>query len=73
MSRGLLFDLARVVLWLLLTPVAYFAGWLNSVAFVSILSVWALVESAWSAFRANEESRLARIEGKLDKLLGEES
>lgn len=30
-------------------PVAYFSGWLESVVFVSALSLWALVSGHWSA------------------------
>jgi hypothetical protein len=36
-----------------------------------VLSLWALVESAWAAYRANEAKRLERIEEKLDRLLGD--
>jgi hypothetical protein len=69
LNRSQIFDLARVILWAVLTPTAYMLGWLNSVAFVSLLSIWALVETAWAAYRATEEKRLARIESKLDRLL----
>lgn len=69
MSRSELFDLGRVAAWAVLVPIAYTLGWLQSVVFVSLLSLWALVESAWAAFRANEGKRLARIEAKLDELL----
>lgn len=71
MSRGELFDLARVVAWAVLVPVAYVMGWLQSVIFVSLLSLWALVESAWAAFRTHDDyqDRLRRIEAKLDELL----
>jgi hypothetical protein len=48
-----LFDWARVIWWLVLTPIAYLMGWLDKVAFVSLLSIWALVESAWAARQAS--------------------
>jgi hypothetical protein len=70
-TRGEAFDLARVVAWAALVPAGYLLGWLESVAFVSLLSVWALVESAWAAFRAGAEKALRRIEEKLDRLLGD--
>lgn len=47
------FNAARVVAYVVLTPVAYLLGWLNSVAFVSLLSIWALVESAVAAWRSD--------------------
>ena len=33
-------------------PVAYAAGWLTSLTFVSALSLWALVSGHWSAWQA---------------------
>lgn len=67
------FNLARVIWWLILTPVAYFAGWLDKVTFVALLSIWALVEAAWGAFQSPSNKKLFaqlnRIEGKLDRLL----
>jgi hypothetical protein len=39
-------------------PIAYEAGWLTSVTFVSALSLWALVSGHWSAWQA------ARVEVK---------
>jgi hypothetical protein len=66
-----LFDWARVFWWLILTVIAYFIGWLDKVAFVSVLSILALVESAWAARQASAlNAKLAAIEEKLDLLLG---
>jgi hypothetical protein len=65
-----LFNLARVVWWLVLTPISFFMGWLDKVVFVSLLSIWALVESAWGAFEASSaQTQINRIEEKLDQLL----
>lgn len=47
------FNLVRVIAYAVLTPVAYFLGWLNSVTFVALLSIWALVESAVAAWRSD--------------------
>lgn len=47
------FNGARVVAYVILTPVAWKLHWLNSVQFVSLLSIWALVESAIAAWRAD--------------------
>jgi hypothetical protein len=33
-------------------PVSYLFGWLNSVTYVSALSLWALVSGHWSAWQA---------------------
>jgi hypothetical protein len=65
------FDLARVGFWLILTPVAFFAGWLSNVAFVSLISLWALVETAWAAYRAESTKQIDAVEGKLDKIMEE--
>lgn len=47
------FSLIRVIFWISLAPVAYVMGWLESVTFVSFLSLWALVETAYAAYRAD--------------------
>lgn len=47
------FNAARVVAYAILTPVAWYLGWLASVQFVSLLSIWALVESAVASWRAD--------------------
>lgn len=57
-----LFDWARVIWWLILTVIAYFIGWLDKVAFVSVLSILALVESAWAARQASA------LNAKLDEI-----
>jgi hypothetical protein len=38
--------------WIAMIPVSYFAGWLNSVVYVSALSLWALVSGHWAAWQA---------------------
>jgi hypothetical protein len=40
------------IFWLAMIPVSYFAGWLNSVVYVSTLSLWALVSGHWAAWQA---------------------
>jgi hypothetical protein len=47
------FNFWKTVLWLILTPVAFVLGWLESIQFVSLLSIWALVETSWAAYRAD--------------------
>lgn len=50
------FSLLRTVFWVALTPVAWWQGWLQSVTFVSFLSLWALVETSYAAYRADSPS-----------------
>lgn len=38
--------------WLAMIPISYTLGWLNSVVYVSALSLWALVSGHWSAWQA---------------------
>src|SRR5690349_25097464 len=38
--------------WIAMIPVSYELGWLKSVAYVSALSLWALVSGHWSAWQA---------------------
>jgi len=40
------------VAWLVMIPISYANGWLNSVTYVSALSLWALVSGHWSAWQA---------------------
>ena len=65
------FSLVRTLFWLALTPIAYFTGWVHSVAFVSLLSLWALVETAFAAWRSDENpdaERLQRMERQLARI-----
>jgi hypothetical protein len=48
------------IFWLLMIPVSVATGWINSVQYVSALSLWALVSGHWSAWQA------ARVEVKQD-------
>lgn len=38
--------------WLAMIPISFAMGWLNSVVYVSALSLWALVSGHWSAWQA---------------------
>ncbi len=38
--------------WVAMIPVSYELGWLKSVAYVSALSLWALVAGPWSTWQA---------------------
>jgi len=40
------------VFWIAMIPVSIVMGWLTSVAYVSALSLWALVSGHWAAWQA---------------------
>lgn len=40
------------VFWIVMIPVSIISGWINSVAYVAALSLWALVSGHWSAWQA---------------------
>jgi hypothetical protein len=40
------------ILWVVMIPVSVVTGWIHSVAYVSALSLWALVSGHWSAWQA---------------------
>jgi len=67
------FNLLRAVIWALAIPVAYFLGWIYSVAFVSVCSLYANAASDWAAYRADQNrdllERLTRIEASQEALL----
>jgi len=66
------FSAFRVILWTLAIPMAYFFGWLASVTFVSLCSLYANVASDFAAWRSDvnpHQEQLNRIEEKLNKIL----
>jgi len=40
------------IFWIVMIPISLAMGWLHSVAFVSALSLWALVSGHWSTWQA---------------------
>lgn len=40
------------IFWILMIPISFAMGWLNSVVYVSALSLWALVSGHWSTWQA---------------------
>ena len=56
------------VAWLAAVPIAYFLGWMESVVFISMASIYANFASHLVAWLADETARLRRIERKLDEL-----
>jgi hypothetical protein len=49
------------VFWVVMIPISIVMGWLSSVAYVSALSLWALVSGHWAAWQA------ARVEVKQER------
>ena len=54
------------IFWVAMIPIAYEAGWLTSVTFVSALSLWALVSGHWSAWEAARVEVTQREEEKAE-------
>lgn len=54
------------ILWIVMIPVSIAVGWIHSVAYVSALSLWALVSGHWSAWQA------ARVEVEQQRQLREQ-
>ena len=38
--------------WIVMIPISIVTGWIHSVAYISALSLWALVSGHWSAWQA---------------------
>jgi hypothetical protein len=71
------FSLGRTAFWTLLLIPSYFFGWIYSVAFVSLCSLYANAASDFASYRADDNKevleRLDRIEEMLTKLIKDES
>ena len=50
------------ILWIMMIPVSFVTGWINSVTYVAVMSLWALVSGHWSAWQA------ARVEVRQEEL-----
>ncbi len=40
------------IFWIVMIPVSILTGWIHSVAYISALSLWALVSGHWSGWQA---------------------
>lgn len=40
------------IFWLIMIPVSIVSGWITSVTYVAVLSLWALVSGHWAAWQA---------------------
>lgn len=53
------------IFWIAMIPVSIITGWVESVTYVSALSIWALVSGHWSTYQAARvEVRQEEIEQK---------
>lgn len=62
------------IFWLLMIPPSIAFGWVNSITYVSALSIWALVSghwSAWQAARVEVNQSLEEEERRAEDLAGE--
>ena len=50
------------LLWIVMIPISFFTGWIESVTYVSVLSLWALVSGHWAAWQA------ARVEVRQEEI-----
>lgn len=60
------FHLALTVLWFLMMPLAIYFGWVASVVFISVISIYANFVghfSSWQASRAEEAHEKSRSDG----------
>jgi hypothetical protein len=56
------------VFWIVMIPVSVATGWVNSVVYVSALSLWALVSGHWAAWQAARvEVEQQRAAARLEK------
>jgi len=67
------------IFWVAMIPISLALGWLNSVAYVSALSLWALVSGHWAGWqaarveveqqRASEAERADPLEDRVEREL----
>jgi hypothetical protein len=66
-------SLARWVFWVSVAPVAFFLGWVYTVWFVALCSLYANWGTDFAAWRADSNkklyARLDTLEDKLDEIL----
>jgi len=55
------------IFWLAMIPVSLVTGWISSVTYVAVLSLWALVSGHWAAWQAArvEVAQQAEIDERL--------
>ncbi len=71
-DRWAAFSLGRVVFWIIVALLAFFFGWLASVAFVSACSLYANIASDFASWRADRNKDILNRLDRIEKLLEEE-
>lgn len=63
------------IFWLFMIPVSLITGWVSSVVYVAVMSLWALVSGHWSAWQAarvevnqQEDANVQDVIDKLDEM-----
>jgi hypothetical protein len=55
------------IFWIVMIPVSIVTGWINSVTYIAVMSLWALVSGHWSAWQAARvEVKQAEMDEKAD-------
>lgn len=52
------------IFWIVMIPISFAMGWVNSVKYVSAISLWALVASHWSTWEAARVETTQQEEAK---------
>lgn len=61
-------SLVRTTAWTVMIPLAYWQGWLKSVTFVALCSLYANVASDFASWRADDNPKMDLILEKLDAI-----
>lgn len=61
------------IAWVVMIPISVLTGWVESVVYVSALSLWALVSGHWSAWQAArvEVNQLEQTEELIRRIVAE--
>lgn len=66
-----IFSLVRAGVWAAVLPLSYVLGWIHSVAFVALCSIYANLASDYAAFRADSNRELLERLDRIETLLSE--
>ena len=58
--------------WVIMVPISFCMGWLESVTYVSALSLWALVSGHWSAWQASRVEVVQDEDADVEDVLREQ-
>ena len=66
-----IFSLVRAGVWAAVLPLSWYFGWINSVAFVALCSIYANLASDYAAFRADSNREIERRFDRIEQLLSD--